>query len=164
MININYKSNFIVEERCDDGGVLPCVPFTFTYYVSHNKEAHVASYDGRAYHGCSPTNDGLGVIVSFDSPIGIGRLRVDREYRIRDARYADGVCNAHSVELLDVELGKGSTDSVRVCNLVRLPFNPEEVEAGVAAEVRDGILILSGSVSGDVIAITGSVINNILHL
>jgi hypothetical protein len=156
-------------ERVEGGGSLALVPFRFTYYVSMNKGAHVAEWDGKEYRGCSPTADGLGVVVAIDAAaLGLGCVRVKREYSVRDASYADGVCDVVSVEELDVELTKGATDAVVVGVSVRLPFDAADVPDVPdvpSAVVVDGVLVVDGVVASRVLSVSyGKVTNNVLSL
>lgn len=163
MIRINYESDFKIEERRDDGGLLQCVPFAFTYCVGIDKGVHVATYDGKVYKGCSPTDDGKGIVVAIDARLGTGRLKAYREWMVRDKRHDDGVCNVRSIDTLEVELGRGVTDTAVVKNYVHLPFTEDDIPASVA-EVRDGVLAITADVSGGTASAIGSVMNNILYL
>lgn len=171
-MRINYQSDWKLVERVEGGGSLALVPFRFTYYVSMNKGAYVAEWDGKEYRGCSPTADGLGVVVAIDAAaLGLGCVRVKREYFVRDASYADGVCDVVSVEELDVELTKGATDAVVVGVNVRLPFDAADVPDVPdipdvpLAKVVEGVLVTSGIVDNSVLVLGfGSVTNNVLSL
>lgn len=104
-MNINYQSDFKIVER-----LLPDATFRYTYYVSKDKGSVVAEYDGTTYSGCLADGDRL--IVPIDGgTLGIGYVKVKREYYLDDNAFTDGVCNLVSVEATDIELGKGRTDS-----------------------------------------------------
>lgn len=104
-MNINYQSDFKIIER-----LMPDAPFRFTYYVAKDKGSVTAEYDGQSYSGCFVDGDRL--IVPVDGgTLGIGNVRVKREYFLDDKAFADGVCDLVSVEGTDIELGRGRTDS-----------------------------------------------------
>ena len=180
-MNIHYESDFKLLERRVDGVSLSAVPFTFTYYVNMCRGFHVVSYDGTSYEGCEPDGAG-GLVIPFDDVrLGIGALRVRREFRVPDSDYADGHCDVVSVEDTGVVLGKGiTTDVVAHVDVLAsfdvpvvpdvpddpdIPDIPDDPDVP-SAEVLEGVLWLaSAAVLGDVLSTSnGSVTNNVLNL
>lgn len=166
MTRINNKSDFKIIERRRGGKALACVPFKFTYFVNMNKAYRIAEYDGKQYIGCTPTDDGLGIIVAInDARLGIGSLKVNREYSVPDNSYSDRICNVKSKEGTGIVLTDGETEAVVVELEVILPFDCESTPDVPLAKVVDGVLVISGMLDNSVLVLGfGSVNNNVLSL
>lgn len=169
MSRINHKSDFKIIERRSGGKALACVPFKFTYFVNMNKAYHIAEYDGKQFKGCSPTDDGLGIIVAMnDAGLGIGSLKINREYSVPDNSYLDRICNVTSKEVTGIQLTDGVTEDVVVELEVILPFDYEptpDIPDVPLAKVVEGVLVTSGIVDNSVLVLGfGSVTNNVLSL
>ena len=110
-MNINYQSDFKIIETMVDVDLT--IPFTFTY--SSGYKCFIASFDGTTYTNCRRLDDGR-LIVAFDD-VGFqryGKLIVKREYFLNDSDFADGICNAISIEDTGIVLVEGKSDSSTV--------------------------------------------------
>lgn len=165
-MNINYQSDFKIVEMRADGKSLSAVPFDFSYYVKKEKSI-TASYDGKTYKGCEPTENG-GIVIPFDhAMLGIGEITARREYHLPDGIYGDGKCDIVSVEKTGIILGRGVTDCVVAVLVVCPPFDVPDVPDDPSASVIDSVLHVASAVEveGDVMLLGyGSVTNNILTL
>lgn len=118
-IKINHLSDFIVTEHFkkeEHTGV----PFRYTYFT--RQAQYVASWDGEKYINCKRKADGS-ITIAFDAHhLGIGRLRVMREYFIPDINFADGIRNEVYVEDTDILLVNGESDRLSVDMEVVAPY------------------------------------------
>ena len=116
---INHLSDFIVTEHFkkeEHTGV----PFRYTYFT--RQAQYVASWDGEEYMNCKRKADGS-ITIAFDAHhLGIGRLRVMREYFIPDSNFADGIRNEVYVEDTDILLVNGESDRLSVDMEVVAPY------------------------------------------
>ena len=107
MYEVNYMSDFTLEEKGKECYGWGQVPFRFTYYTE-GVDTFVAEYDGKEWKNCRADGDVL--LVFFDGHhLPMGTLNVRREYFIENADYADGVQTLRSTERLDVALTRGGT-------------------------------------------------------
>ena len=106
MKHINYQSDFKIIENLSE-----TAPFRFTYYVKRGKEV-IAEYNGSRYTGCI-VRDGELVVPIDGKSLGIGEVKVKREYFLTDKDFADGICNLVSDDIpTGIELWRGETDGV----------------------------------------------------
>ena len=127
----NYQSDLkIVEPLKADA------PFRFTYFVNVGGKSLVAEYDGSKYHNCFP-RDGELIIPVDGKSLGIGEVKVKREYFLNDADFSDGICNLVTVTTTGIELWRGESDSA------------EEVRVDVAPYYNTIVGIPNGSVTED---------------
>lgn len=134
MININYESDFKLTEKAEDG--FANVPFRFVYSV--NSGTYTASYDGDKYTNCKRNEDGSVTVIFNNHGLGVGKLKVRREFFVPDEDFPDGVYNIVSNETTAIMLVEGKTDNTDV----EEEFNPPYIEGGgevVAVEVVDSL-------------------------
>lgn len=110
MIKINYESDFKLTEKAEDG--FANVPFRFVYSV--NSGTYTASYDGEKYTNCKRNEDGSVTVIFNNHGLGVGKLKVRREFFIPDGDFPDGVYNAVSNDTTDIMLVEGKTDGYNV--------------------------------------------------
>jgi hypothetical protein len=134
MIKINYESDFKLTEKTEKR--FADVPFEFVY--STNSGTYTASYDGEAYTNCKRNEDGSITIIFNKHGLGVGRLKVRREFFIPDDDFPDGVYNIVSNDTTDIMLVEGKTDNTDV----EEEFNPPYIEGGgevVSVEIVDNL-------------------------
>ena len=66
MVNVNYKSDFKINEK--PKGMVVDVPFVFSYYI-FEKDRYEASFDGKTYKNCVRAEDGS---IDVEYIVGIG--------------------------------------------------------------------------------------------
>lgn len=111
-------------------------PFRFTYFVNVGGKSLVAEYDGSKYSNCFP-RDGELIIPVDGKSLGIGEVKVKREYFLNDADFSDGICTLVTVTTTGIELWHGESDSA------------EEVRVDVAPYYNTIVDIPNGSVTED---------------
>lgn len=134
MIKINYESDFKLTEKFEER--LVGIPFKFVYAT--NSGAYTASYDGEAYTNCKRNENGSITIIFNKHGLGVGKLKVRREFFVPDEDFPDGVYNIVSNETTDIMLVEGKTDNTDV----EEEFNPPYIEGGgevVSVEVVDNL-------------------------
>lgn len=134
MIKINYESDFKLTEKFEER--LVGIPFKFVY--STNSGAYTASYDGEKYTNCKPNEDGSVTVIFNKHGLGVGKLKVRREFFVPDEDFPDGVYNIVSNETTDIMLVEGKTDNTDV----EEEFNPPYIEGGgevVSVEIVDNL-------------------------
>lgn len=134
MIKINYESDFKLTEKFKEH--LVGIPFKFVY--STNSGTYTASYDGEAYTNCKRNEDGSITIIFNKHGLGVGKLKVRREFFVPDEDFPDGVYNIVSNETTDIMLVEGKTDNTDV----EEEFNPPYIEGGgevVSVEIVDNL-------------------------
>lgn len=102
MIHYNYLSDFKIIEPLKDEA-----PFRFTYYIKEKQV--IVEYDGSKYSNCFP-RDGELVIPVDGKSLGIGEVKVKREYFLTDSDFADGICNLVTVTTTGLELWHAESD------------------------------------------------------
>lgn len=102
MIHYNYQSDFKIVEPLKDEA-----PFRFTYYIKEKQV--IAEYDGDGYTGCI-ARDGELVIPIEGKSLGLGEIKVKREYFLADVDFRDGVCNLVTIESTGIELWHGASE------------------------------------------------------
>jgi hypothetical protein len=106
MIHYNLDCDFKVAEP-----LYADAPFRYTYYAKSDKTV-VAEYDGTDYHGCYPMGDMLIVPINARS-LGLGEVKVRREYYLTDKDFTDGICNRVTDKVsLGIEIWRGETDGM----------------------------------------------------
>lgn len=118
---INFKSDFKVYERFQDGTSVASAPFRFTYYISMNSK-YVAEFDGSEFTNCHLSEDGQLVIPFENHNLGIGEIMVDREYFLNDTDFKDGKCNLVSTERTHIVLHNGATDDLGKIEVALQPY------------------------------------------
>lgn len=115
---INYKSDFKLIEEPVKGFSITNAPFKFTYYIRPSR-SYIASYDGKVFNNCTITDDGK-LIVAFDNHnLGVGRLKVKREFYLNDPQYNSGICDLVTEEELDLILDKNiKSDYVEITSTI----------------------------------------------
>lgn len=134
MIKINYESDFKLTERFE--ARLVGIPFKFVYTTGSGE--YMASYDGEAYVNCKSNEDGSITIIFNKHGLGVGKLKVRREFLVPDEDFPDGVYNIVSNETTDIMLVEGKTDNTDV----EEEFNPPYIEGGgevVSIEIVDNL-------------------------
>lgn len=133
MVKINYESDFKLTEKAEDG--FADVPFRFVY--SSNSGIYTASYDGTEYINCKRNEDGSVTVIFNNHGLGVGKLKVRREFFIPDRDFPDGVYNAVSNDTTDIMLVEGKTDGYNV----EEDFQPPYIGGGtiVTVEVVDNL-------------------------
>lgn len=116
---INHLSDFIVTEHFNKEEHMG-VPFRYTYFT--RQEQYVASWDGEKYINCKSNTDGSITVVFNAHHLGIGLLKVRREYFIPDINFADGIRNEVSVEDTCILLVNGESDRLSVDMEVVPPY------------------------------------------
>jgi frataxin-like iron-binding protein CyaY len=119
MIKINYESDFKLTEKTEERFV--DVPFTFTYTT--NSGIYTASYKGDVYTRCKRNEDGSITVIFNDHGLGVGKLKVRREFFIPDTDFPDGVYNIVSNDTTDIILVEGKTDNTDVEEEFHPPYN-----------------------------------------
>ena len=109
MTEIYYESDFKIIERIKDE--LNDIPFKYTYFAD---TSYTASWDGKEYKNCKRNPDGSIVVVFNAQSLGLGPLRVKREYAIPDSDFEDGICNKVYVEGTGIVLVSGTGHPVTV--------------------------------------------------
>ena len=89
-LNLCYKSDFKITEKCDAGYAMR---FRFLYYVGTPAKAFVACFDGENYENCHLNEDGTLTVCFDDHGLGIGTLMVERRYYFDDGQYQTGKCD-----------------------------------------------------------------------
>ena len=107
---IYYKSDFKIVERLTKDE-LKDIPFRYTYFTN---SFYTASWDGTEYKNCKKNPDGSITVLFRACNLGIGPLKVKREYFIPDNDFEDGICNKVYVEDTDVVLVSGTSYPVIV--------------------------------------------------
>lgn len=117
MKHYNYNSDFkIVEQLKADA------PFRYTYYTKKDGKSVVAEYDGTEYNNCI-ARDGELVIPIDGKALGIGEVKVKREYFLNDADFADGICNLVTDKVpTGIELGHGESDAAEEVRVEVAPY------------------------------------------
>lgn len=105
---INYESDFKIIESLKNNVPISSAPFKFIYYTRFFRNTLEASYDGKEYINCKPTEDGKLVVVFDNHHLGAGPLKVKRYFYLNDSDFKDGVCDLVSEESLDIYLDKDS--------------------------------------------------------
>lgn len=115
---INYKSDFKLIEEPVKGFSITNAPFKFTYYIRPSR-SYIASYDGKVFNNCTITDDGK-LIVAFDNHnLGVGRLKVKREFYLNDPQYNSGICDLVTEEELDLILDKNiKSDYIEITSTI----------------------------------------------
>ena len=119
MIHYNYASDFKIVETLKDEA-----PFRFTYSAKSGKEV-VAEYNGTEFVNCIARDGELVVPVNAGS-LGLGEVRVKREYFLTDSDFADGICHLVTDETTCIVVWRGETDGL------------DEVKVGVAPAYQKG--------------------------
>lgn len=135
MIKINYESDFKLTEKTEEQRFAD-VPFKFVYAT--NSGTYMASYDGTTYTHCKPNSDHSVTVIFNNHGLGVGKLKVRREFFVPDRDFPDGVYNVVSNDTTDVILVEGKTDNTDV----EEEFNPPYIEGGgevVSVEVVDNL-------------------------
>lgn len=135
MIKINYESDFKLTETTEEQRFAD-VPFKFVY--STNSGTYTASYDGTTYINCKRNEDGSVTVIFNKHGLGVGKLKVRREFFIPDEDFPDGVYNVVSNDTTDVILVEGKTEGFDVEETFRPPY----IEGGgevVSVEVVDNL-------------------------
>ncbi|MFI3285302.1 MAG: hypothetical protein R3Y08_01480 [Rikenellaceae bacterium] len=115
---INYKSDFKLKEVCLEQEIT--TPFIFTYRTG-GTTTYVASFDGSKYNNCRRDEDGSFLIIFDNHNLGIGRLRVTREYFISDSDFADKIYNKISEQIIDLVLTDGCTNDSSTVTVELMP-------------------------------------------
>lgn len=110
MTKIYYESDFKIVERLRKDE-LKDIPFRYTYFADY---AYSASWDGEEYKNCKRNPDGRIIVVFNAQNLGLGPLRVKREYFIPDSDFEDGIRNEVYVEDTGVVLVSGTGRPVTV--------------------------------------------------
>lgn len=110
MTKIYYESDFKIIERLHKDE-LKDIPFRYTYFADH---AYSASWDGEAYENCKRNPDGRIIVVFNAQSLGLGPLRVKREYFIPDSDFEDGIRHEVDVEDTGIVLVSGTGQPVTV--------------------------------------------------
>ncbi len=134
---INYESDFkIVEGFKSDISIL-AAPFKFTYYTNPRRGSVIASYDGKEFCHCYPTDDDR-VVIPFDNHgLGIGSLMVKREFYLDDKDYADKKCHLVTIESTGITLDSGATDFAGAVNIEHSPYY-HQLGGGKGEKGEDG--------------------------
>lgn len=115
MIHYNYDCDFKIAEP-----LYADAPFRYTYYAKSEKTV-VAEYDGTDYHGCYPMGDMLIVPINAGS-LGLGEVKVRREYYLTDKDFTDGICNRVTGNVpLGIEIWRGETDGMETHEVKVVP-------------------------------------------
>lgn len=119
MVRIYYESDFkIIEKFAREE--LVSVPFKYTYYTTTKYEV---SWDGKDdYKNCKRDGDGTITAVFNSHGLGMGKLKVRREYFIPDSDFADGIRNEIYVEDTGILLVNGESDNLTVETEVIPPY------------------------------------------
>ena len=107
---IHYKSDFKIVERPKDE-TLGSVPFRYTYFA---RSAVEASWDGQTFSNCKRNPDGSITIIFNAERLGLGPLKVKREYFIPDSDFEDGICHKVYVENTGIDLVSSASSPVVV--------------------------------------------------
>ena len=107
---IHYKSDFKIVERPKDE-TLGTVPFRYTYFA---RSAVEASWDGQTFSNCKRNPDGSITIIFNAESLGLGPLKVKREYFIPDSDFEDGICHKVYVENTGIDLVSSGSSPVVV--------------------------------------------------
>jgi hypothetical protein len=119
MARIYYESDFKINEKFAREELVS-VPFKYTYYTTRKYEA---SWDGKdGYKNCKREKDGNITVIFNSHGLGIGKLKVRREYFIPDIDFADGVRNEIDMEDTDILLVNREGDDVMVDTEVIPPY------------------------------------------
>lgn len=156
---INYESDFKIIESLKNNVPISSAPFKFIYYTRFFRNTLEASYDGKEYINCKPTEDGKLVVVFDNHHLGAGPLKVKRYFYLNDSDFKDGVCDLVSEESLDIYLDKDSaTEGCEVDSKVSayyhviensiIPEGPSELLVKVTYEelknLRDNAQLVPG--------------------
>lgn len=115
MIHYNLDCDFKIAEP-----LYADAPFRYTYYAKSEKTV-VAEYDGTDYHGCYPMGDMLIVPINARS-LGLGEVKVRREYYLTDKDFTDGICNRVTGNVpLGIEIWRGETDGMETHEVKVVP-------------------------------------------
>lgn len=109
MTKIYYESDFKIVERFKEK--LNDIPFKYTYFADLS---YTASWDGEEYKNCKRNPDGSITVVFNGQILGLGPLRVKREYFIPDSDFEDGIRNKVYVEDTGIVLVRGTGRPVTV--------------------------------------------------
>lgn len=134
MVRIYYESDFkIIEKFAREE--LVSVPFRYTYYTTTKYEV---SWDGKDdYKNCKRDGDGTITVVFNSHGLGMGKLKVRREYFIPDSDFADGIRNEISVEDTGILLVNGESDDLTVETEVIPPYIYEKQENAINVTYSD---------------------------
>lgn len=157
MIKINYESDFKLTEKTEER--FADVPFEFVYTT--NSGTYTASYDGEVYKNCKRNEDGSVTVIFNNHGLGVGKLKVRREFFIPDEDFPDGVYNAVSNDTTDIMLVEGKTDGYNVEEDFQPPYigiitnvdiidNLESDDADKALSAKQG-KVLKGMIPTDYI-------------
>lgn len=135
MIKINYESDFKLTETTEQQRFAD-VPFEFVYTTSSG--TYTASYDGHKYVNCKPNSDHSVTVIFNNHGLGVGKLKVRREFFIPDRDFPDGVYNVVSNDTTDVILVEGKTEGFDVEETFRPPYVVSEGSL-VPIEVVDSL-------------------------
>ena len=111
----NYQSDFKIVERLHADA-----PFRFTYFAKRGMEV-VAEYDGTEYKNCIARDGELFVPIEHGA-LGLGEVKVRREYFLTDADFADGKCDLVTEEPTGIEIWRGETDGLDVVRVEVAPY------------------------------------------
>jgi uncharacterized protein (DUF2344 family) len=103
-----------------------------------NSGTYTASYDGHKYVNCKPNSDHSITVIFNNHGLGVGKLRVRREFFIPDGDFPDGVYNVVSNDTTDVILVEGKTEGFDVEETFRPPYVVSEGSL-VPIEVVDSL-------------------------
>lgn len=159
MIKIYCKSDFKLVEKIDER--FAKAPFSFVYKTT-GTNGYRAAFDGTTYTNCKRNDDGSITVVFNNHGLGIGKLKVRREFFIPDTDFPDGLYNAVSNDSTEIVLTDGKTDGFVVTTEILLPA----VKTGIV-KVEGNALFVEGvaSVESTTLTLTtGKVENNILIL
>lgn len=135
MIKINYESDFKLTEKTEEQRFAN-VPFKFVYSTS--SVIYTALYDGHKYVNCKPNSDHSVTVIFNNHGLGVGKLKVRREFFIPDGDFPDGVYNVVSNDPTDVMLVEGKTEGFDVEETFRPPYVVSEGSL-VPIEVVDSL-------------------------
>lgn len=117
MKHFNYQSDFKIVEPLKAEA-----PFRYTYYTKKEGKSVVVEYDGTEYKNCI-ARDGELVIPIDGKALGIGEVKVKREYFLNDADFADGICNLVTDEVpTGIELWHGESDAAEEVRVEVAPY------------------------------------------
>ncbi len=105
MASINYQSDFKINEVSKIVDLT--TPFKFAYFTN-GLQIYNVSYDGVIYTNCRRLEDDSLLVIFDNHKLGVGRLRVKREYFLTDSDFADGVCNKVIIDNIDACLVAGA--------------------------------------------------------
>lgn len=117
MKHFNYQSDFKIEEPLKNDA-----PFRYTYFTKKIGKVVVAEYDGTEYKNCIARDGKLTVPIEHGS-VGLGEVKVKREYFLTDSDFADGVCDFVTDNVpTDIEVWRGPTDAAEVVHVDVAPY------------------------------------------